>query len=159
MRLFRDLSNRVFRSPYVQKYIGREGHSFFQKSWKLNLDFENAKKKLRKGFFFWDMCIWRSSNKLFLGRRKYLSSAVTVLTNNPKTLNITKRDFFQLNCFHSDQEIWYRSCHSDLNSVSSRLPRYLSKGCLKRDFWGIYLKKFVGVRKFKNTSAMRVIFF
>ena len=40
-----------------------------------------------------------------------------------------------------------------------RLPCYLSKGPIKRDFLDIYLTTFFGVCKFKNTSDMRVIFF
>ena len=50
-------------------------------------------------------------------------------------------------------------CRSALNSVSARLPCYLSKRPLKRDFLDIYLTTSFGVPKFKNTSAMRVIFF
>ena len=38
-----------------------------------------------------------------LWRREFLSLAANVLTNSPKILQITKRDFFQLNFFHSDQ--------------------------------------------------------
>ena len=30
MSLFRHLSNHVFRSPLVQKYISYEGHPFFE---------------------------------------------------------------------------------------------------------------------------------
>ena len=41
----------------------------------------------------------------------------------------------------------------------ARLPCYLAKGPLKRGFLGIYLSTFFGVCNFKNTSAMRVIFF
>ena len=40
-----------------------------------------------------------------------------------------------------------------------RLPCYLSKGPIKRDFLDIYLTTFFGVCKFKNTSDMRVILF
>ena len=39
------------------------------------------------------------------------------------------------------------------------LPRSFVKGPLKRDFLDIYLITFFRVRKFKNTSAMRVAFF
>ena len=49
-------------------------------------------------------------------------------------------------------------CRSDFNSNSTRLPCYLSKGPLKRDFLDIYVTIFFGVSKFKNASAMRVIF-
>ena len=47
-----------------------------------------------------------------------------------------------------------------LNSVWTRLPCWMSKGPLKRDFLDIYRTTFFGVRNFENTSAMRVnVFF
>ena len=46
-----------------------------------------------------------------------------------------------------------------LNSVWVRLPCWLLKGPLKRDFSDIFIITFLGVRSFKNTSAMRIIFF
>ena len=46
-----------------------------------------------------------------------------------------------------------------MNSVSAHLPFYLSKSPLKWDFLDIYLTTLFRVRKFKNTSAMRVTFF
>ena len=104
--LLRHLSNDVSRIPYLQNYIGYEGHIFLKKTWKLNLDFENAEKSWEKDFFFRDMSIWRSSNKMFLLRREYLSSAVNWLSNNLQIVHITKRDFFQLDCFQSGQVIW-----------------------------------------------------
>ena len=54
-------------------------------------------------FCFLDIYIRRCWNKLSLLKREYLSTAVNVLRNSPKILHITKRDFFQLNCLHSDQ--------------------------------------------------------
>ena len=51
------------------------------------------------------------------------------------------------------------SCRSHFNSLSTGLPCYLSKCPLKRAFLYIYLTTFFGVRQFKNTSPMRVIFF
>ena len=50
-------------------------------------------------------------------------------------------------------------CRSTLNRVSPPLPCYFSKNPLKEEFLDIYLTTFFGVDKFKNTSAMRVIFF
>ena len=44
-------------------------------------------------------------------------------------------------------------------SSETRSPRYLWKGRLKRDSLDMYLTTFLGLLKFKNTSAMRVIFF
>ena len=40
--------------------------------------------------------------KLSLLRRKYLSSAVNVLTNTYKALHLTKTDFFRLNYLQID---------------------------------------------------------
>ena len=45
---------------------------------------------------------------------------------------------------------WFDSVH---------LSCYLSKNPLKRYFLDVYLTAFFGVRKFKNGSAVRVIFF
>ena len=103
--------------------------------------------------------MWRYFNILPLLRREYLSSEVNGLTNSPEILHITNRDFFQLNCLHSDQLIWSRWCRSEFNSVSAHLPCYLWKGPLKQDFLDIYLTTFFGVRKFKNISDMSVMFF
>ena len=50
-------------------------------------------------------------------------------------------------------------CRSAVNSVSARLSCYVSKGFLKAEFLDIYIITFFGVCKFKNPSAMRVIFF
>ena len=41
----------------------------------------------------------------------------------------------------------------------SPFTMYLLKGLLKRNLLDIYLSTFFGERKFKNTSAMRVILF
>ena len=46
-----------------------------------------------------------------------------------------------------------------MNSVSAHLPCYLSKSPLEEDFLDSYLTRFFGVRKLKNTSALRVMFF
>ena len=90
--LFRHLSNHVFPSSSVPKYISYEDQLFFWKVSKLNLDFENAKKNSEKVFCFVDNIIWRSWNKLCLLRGEYLSSAVNVLTRSPKILHISTRD-------------------------------------------------------------------
>ena len=48
-------------------------------------------------------------------------------------------------------------CREDFNRVSDRLLCYLSKGPLKRKFLDIYLTISFEIRKFKNTSTVRVI--
>ena len=125
---------------------------------KIESQFRKSKNNIENVFRFWDKCILKASNKWPLLRREYMSSAVNGWTNSPKTLHITQRDFFKLNYLQKDQKIWLRHCRSALNSVSARLPCYLSKHHLKGDFLDIYLTTFFGVRKFKNTSAMRVTF-
>ena len=79
----------------------------FLKMFKIECQFRNWKKKnWEKIFRSWVNCIWKCCYKLSLLRREYLPSAVNGLTNSPKILHITKRDFFNLNCLHRDQEIW-----------------------------------------------------
>ena len=57
-------------------------------------------------FSFSDISISIGCVKLSLLTREYLSSAVNVLTNNLKTLHITRRNFVRLKCLHSDPKIW-----------------------------------------------------
>ena len=59
--------------------------------------------KQEKGFCFGDTCIWIGRVKLSLLRREYLSLALSVLGNSLEILHVTKRDFLQVNCLHSDQ--------------------------------------------------------
>ena len=103
MGLFRPLSKHVFRSLQVQKYNSYEAHLLFEnlQNW---IQISKIQQKIGKMLFcFRDTCIWGWCNKLSLLRRDYLSLEVNVLTNSPKIFHLTKRDFFQLNCLHSDQ--------------------------------------------------------
>ena len=68
---------------------------------KINLDLKDRENKSEIVFCFLDSFICIDCVKLFLLRRE--SSAVSVLTNSPKILHITKSDFFQLNSLRSDQ--------------------------------------------------------
>ena len=124
---------------------------FFRKWSKFNIDLKNAQKNWEKFFCFWDKCIWICYVKPPLFRREYLSSAVNMLTNSLKISYVTKRDSFTLNYLHSDQLIWERSCGWHWNSVLARLPSCLWSGCLKQDFWEIYLTTSFEVRNFLNT--------
>ena len=54
-------------------------------------------------FYFEDSRIWIGSLKLSVLRGGYLPSEVNMLKNILKTLDISKRDYLQLNWFHSDQ--------------------------------------------------------
>ena len=83
---------------------GREHLStFFWKSSKFNLDFENAIKNREKVFSFWDNCMWMGCIKLSLLGRKHLPTALIVLTNRLKLSHITVGDFFELNGLPVDQ--------------------------------------------------------
>ena len=88
---------------------------------KFNLASKNAETNWENVFSFWDNCIWIGSLKLSLLRREYFSLVVNVLRNSLENLHITKRDDFELNCFHMYQRIWERLCRSDLKIVSSNL--------------------------------------
>ena len=162
----RVLWNGTFLCIYLSTFFGvckfkntfkLWGASFFWKCSRLNLILESAKTNSENNFPFWDNWIWKCSYKVSLLGRKYLPSAVNGLTNSPKLLHIIKTDFFQL--IYSDQQILERCCRCDFNSVSARLPCHLSRGPLKWEFLDIYLTTYFGVRQFKNTSAMKVMFF
>ena len=104
--LFRHLPNHVFRSPSVQRCISCEGHLFL-KIFKFEYKFRKCKKEKKKNseniFRFLDNCLWKCCNKLPLLRREYLWSEVNGLKKSPKILHIIKRDFFNLNCLHSEK--------------------------------------------------------
>ena len=127
-----------------------EGHLFFGKCSKFNLDFENAEKNQGKVFCFWNNWTWIGCVKYSLLRRQFLSTALNVLTNSLKIYHITKRDFLQSNIPPIDQLIWYRCCRSDLNRADTRLPCSFWKGNLKRDFLHIYLTTFFAGRRIRN---------
>ena len=101
-RLFRQLSNHVFCSSKFSKYISYEGHLFF-KMFKFSSRFLKCRKKCGKFFCFLDKFIWIGSVKLTVFRTEFLSSVMNVLTNSPKVLLISKRDFSKLKFLHSDE--------------------------------------------------------
>ena len=59
--------------------------------------------KIENFFCVLGNCICIGCVILSLLRREYLSSAVNLIPNSLKILHITKRDFFRLNCLHSDE--------------------------------------------------------
>ena len=75
----------------------------FLKNFKIESKPKKCKKNSENIFRFWDNCVWKSCYKLPLLRRQYFSSEVNVLANSPKTLDITQRDFFDLNFLNKDQ--------------------------------------------------------
>ena len=134
------------------------GWSFFWKCSKFNLALKNAERNSENFFRFWDNCFWIGCLKMSLLGRKHLSSAVNMLTNILKTLHITKRDFSKLIAFTvinkcnkgGPVQIW--TVFGPTYHVACQRP-------LKRHFLDINLTTFLEVRKFGNTSAMRIIFF
>ena len=158
-REFLDISPTTYFGSVNSKIDQLWGSFFLWKCSKLNVNLENVIKNCENIFRFCHNCIWKCCNKLHLLRKEYLSMAVNGLTNCGKIWHISQRDFLNPNCLHRDQWIWSRCYRSDFNSVSTRLQCDLSKGPLKGDFLDIYLTTFFGVRKIKNTSVMRIIFF
>ena len=102
-------------------------------------------KKLENIFCFWDDYTPKGCYKMFLLRTEYLLSAMNGLRNSSK-IWISLRETFST---------WI--AFTGINKYGIPLPFYLLKGLLKRDFLDIYLTTSCGVRKFKNTSAMRII--
>ena len=105
-RLFRHLPNHVFCSVQFPKYLSYKGNLFFQNVQNLILVPKTQKKIQKRLFVFQIIASEFIALKLSLLRRKYLLSAVNVLTNIPQIFHITKKYLFLLNCFHSDQELW-----------------------------------------------------
>ena len=63
----------------------------------LHVHLKKAIKNQEKGFRFWENRVCSFFWKFYILRRKYLYSAVNMLTNIPKISDLTKSDFFQLN--------------------------------------------------------------
>ena len=133
--------------------------SFCWKCWKFNIDFKNAKKIPKNIFCFWDNSIWIACVNFCLLREQYLLQAVNVLTNSLKFFHITKRDFFQRDCFKNTSKNMVKVLLFRFSIVLTRLPCWLSKGPLKRGFLDNYSTTFFVVRNSGNISAMRVILF
>ena len=57
-------------------------------------------------FTFLDNFIWIGRRKFSLLQRKYISSAVNVLTNVLNIWDITKKIIFQLKSTQSDEQRW-----------------------------------------------------
>ena len=98
--LFRNLTNHFFHSLHYQKYISYEAPLFLM--FKFDVDFRIAVKNVEKVFCFLDNWIRIGCGKFSLLQTEYLPSAVNVLANSPKLLDITKRDIFQPSFSQSD---------------------------------------------------------
>ena len=98
-------------------------------------------KKIEKIFFNLEIIAFElvALNTRFT-ETEYLSSGVNMLTNSLKISDTTKREFFELMFFQSDQKIWQKYCRADLSSDSdplNPLTCWLSISVLTRGFLGI----------------------
>ena len=80
--------------------------SFVSKCLKFDVDCRNGTKNWEKLFYFLDNCIWIGSGKFSQSWTRYLSSAVNVLTNTPKTSPITRGDISQINAHENEEKTW-----------------------------------------------------
>ena len=80
--------------------------SFVSKCLKFDVDCRNGTKNWEKVFYFLDNCIWIGSGKFSQSWTRYLSSAVNVLTNTPKTSPITRGDISQINAHENEEKTW-----------------------------------------------------
>ena len=101
-----------------------KGSSFFRKCSKLNLNYQNAKKKWERVFCFWGNCIWRCCNILSLLTREYLSSAVNGLTNSRNIFYISLRVTFSnwtpftvINQYEKVSSLRFQQCFGPLTML------------------------------------------
>ena len=137
-------------------YISYEGHPSFRSDHNL----KNVRKwsnNWDKVFCFLGHWIWISCGKFSLLQTEYLSSAISVLTNSPKTSHITKRDILQLNFPYSDKE-YQKKAVVLISALFGTLYHADSRRVFwKRSFRNIYLITSLAVRNLRNTSAMMII--
>ena len=86
--------------------------------------------------------MWMGCIKLSLLGREHLSKALVVLTNSLKLFQISKRDFWPLNCLPVEQEICRMGSHSHLKRVETHLPCSFAKGNRKQDFYTYIYPRF-----------------
>ena len=90
--------------------------------------------------------------------REYLSSGVNMLTSSVKISDTTKKTFFELILFQTDQKISEKYCRADSCIVSDRLISWLSISVLTRSFLGIKVNPLFAVYNFRNKKLLRLIF-
>ena len=99
---------RVVQASFSQSVIPQIHYlrrtSFLSKWLKLYVDSKNGTKNWENVFRFSDNCIWIGSFKFFQSWTGYLSSAVNMLTNNPKISPKTRGDIFQRNFPENDEK-------------------------------------------------------
>ena len=73
---------------------------------------------------------------LVFTKGEYSSSGVNMLTNSLKILDTTKREFFELIFFQSDEEIWQKYCRTDLTSLSETFNMFTIHKCSDAGLFG-----------------------
>ena len=66
-----------------------------------------------------------------------MSSGVNISTNSLKASDTTKREFFELIFYHTDQKIWRKYYQAGLNSVLDALACWVSIRVLTLGFLSI----------------------
>ena len=117
-----------------------------QESQKIFLDFEIIAFELftLATRFYWEKI-------LFIG--------VNMLTNSLKISDPTKREFFELIFFFSNQEMWPNYCRADIISVPDPLTCWPSINVVTRGFLGTEVTSLFPFYNLRKKSPMRVIFF
>ena len=78
---------------------------FFSEMFKIWSRFHKWNEKLRKIFRFYNNCLWIGNCKWSQSGTEYLSSAVNVLTNNPRISKFNNGDIFRVIFPLSNQKI------------------------------------------------------
>ena len=87
-----------------------------------------------------------------------MRSAVNLLKNGPKISDPIKRHDTQLKLFDINRKLGEKCHHADFSSVWDPLTGWLPTGVLKHGLSGIQVTTFFGLNKFKNISAMKLMF-
>ena len=122
--------------------------------------FRNWKKKNKKKFFYFsDSCIWIKNCKFSQSWKKYLPSAVNLLTLTPKISPKTRGDIFQIYFNENDEKTWQKWSHGDFASIWDVFTCWVSRRLLKPCFLESGVTKVFRVCNFGNILAMTIILF
>ena len=105
---------------------------FFFKCVKFYRDFKNEIKSCEMVYGFEDYCIWTCCRNFSEFRREYMWWGVNVSKHSPKNLDLTKRNFFQLNFLDIITKLGKNCCCAGLGSAQDPLTRWLTRGVLKQ---------------------------
>ena len=154
--LKRDVEDNYLTTPFGVRNFGNTStlrFIFFWKCSKFNTNFKNAKTNWEKVCCFWDKCIWVGCVKLSLLRKEHMSLAVNLLTNCLK-ICIYLAETFSNSITFTGINKYCKSAAVEIETVFP--PVYhifiweVSETVLFTSF---------RVCNFKDTSAMRLIFF